>query len=76
MIALPIVASMVAPTAVHAQSACNTGAACTCSVDVGMGNVCTETAAPAVCNGFMAAAMTCSCVQTSNGNTMGTCMLV
>ena len=66
MIALPIVTSLVAPLAVHANSACIAGGACTCSTDVGAGNIC-PTSAPC-------ADVNCRCQQSNNGNTMGTCV--
>jgi Coenzyme PQQ synthesis protein D (PqqD) len=75
MMALPIVASISAPLAIHAASSCNTGAICNCSTDVGMNTACTEAGAP-VCITFSSGGMNCMCVQTNNGNTMGTCLLV
>lgn len=67
MIALPIVTSLVAPLAVHANSACIAGGTCACSSDVGAGNICPTTATPC-------ADTNCRCRQSNNGNTMGTCV--
>jgi hypothetical protein len=73
IIALPVVASMVAPMAIEAQSACNVAASCTCAVDgmtAGQGNICAP-AGTGGCNMFT----TCVCRASSNGNGnfTGTC---
>ncbi len=67
MIALPIVTSLVAPLAVHANSACVSGGTCVCGTDVGAGNICTTTATAC-------ADTNCRCRQNNNGNAMGTCV--
>lgn len=67
MVAIPVVASLVAPLAVHAQSACNTGATCTCTISGmdagGAGMACTAAANTGGCNGFPG----CRCLATSSG---------
>jgi hypothetical protein len=78
MIALPVVASMVAPVAVEAQSACNVGAACTCAISGmaagGAGGACAPVGTGG-CNMFPVGAPTCICRANSNGNGdfTGTC---
>ncbi|HRH43001.1 MAG TPA: PqqD family protein [Pyrinomonadaceae bacterium] len=69
MIALPVVAALTAPQAIHANSACVPGGACTCSMDVGMGNSCE----PIMNVANRCVNTNCNCIQTNNGNTMGTC---
>jgi hypothetical protein len=66
VIALPIISSMVAPLAVHANSACVTGGTCTCSSQTGQGTICPSVAG--------CADMNCQCQQINNGNSMGTCV--
>ena len=74
MIALPIVASIVAPTAAYAASVCNTGATCTCTISGmdagGTGQVCAP-ANTGGCNNFPG----CTCRATSSGTPIspGTC---
>lgn len=76
MMALPIVASIVAPSSIQAAASfCNIGTMCNCNTDVGMGNTCMESGGPN-CISFMTGGMNCMCVQSSNGNTMGTCQFV
>jgi len=66
MIALPIVTSLVAPLAVHANSACIAGGSCTCQgPNGGAGNVCTATSS--TCN------VNCVCRFANNGNNNGVC---
>lgn len=67
MVALPVITSLIAPLAVHANSACIAGGTCSCSSDVGAGNICPTTASP--CSDT-----NCRCRQSNNGNTMGTCI--
>src|SRR3954463_7232913 len=65
MVALPVVASLVAPTGVQAAS-CTPGGACTCQgPNGGTGNVCTTTAS--TCNPG------CVCRFANNGNLTGVC---
>jgi Coenzyme PQQ synthesis protein D (PqqD) len=66
MIALPIIASLTAPLAIHAVSACNITTSCTCTTDgmtAGQGNPCAA-AGTAGCNSFL----TCVCKASTNGN--------
>ncbi|HVE55177.1 MAG TPA: hypothetical protein VNB22_00005, partial [Pyrinomonadaceae bacterium] len=66
MIALPIVTSLVAPLAVHANSACIAGGACTCQTpNTGQGTICTATVS--TCN------VNCVCRFANSGNATGTC---
>ena len=66
-IALPVIAGLIAPTAVHANSACVAGGTCTCmDSTAGSGNICVASVACTDTN--------CRCQQTNNGNTMGTCV--
>jgi len=67
MIALPLIATLVAPQAVSANSRCVAGGTCACSSDVGGMNICPTTASP--CGDT-----NCQCQQNNNGNTMGTCV--
>ena len=70
MIALSFVSSLVAPTAISAQSrTCNTGTACTCPNGTGTGNTCAAT----VC--MSGTGCICRNVVCNNGgnNCMGTC---
>jgi hypothetical protein len=65
MIALPVVASLVAPTAAQAQT-CILGGTCTCELpNGGQGNVCTATAS--TCNPG------CVCRYANSGNSNGVC---
>jgi len=66
MVALPLIATLIAPQAIHANSSCVTGGTCTCTTDVGSGNICSSVAG---CTD-----MNCRCQQINNGNTMGTCV--
>ncbi len=66
MIALPLVTSLVAPLAVHANSACIAGGTCTCTgPNTGSGNVCIPTASTCDVN--------CVCRFANSGNLNGTC---
>ena len=65
MIALPLVTSLLAPTAANAQSTC--AGACTCTItgmDVGMGNPC----APPNTGGCSTTLPGCTCRAQDNGN--------
>jgi hypothetical protein len=65
MVALPVIASMVAPSSVYAAS-CVPGGTCTCSgANGGAGNVCIP--ATSTCNPG------CVCRWTNNGNNAGAC---
>ena len=65
-IALPMILSVVAPLAVHANSACILGGTCTCQTpNTGQGNVCTATAS--TCN------VNCVCRFANSGNSTGVC---
>jgi hypothetical protein len=76
MIALPIIASLVAPSSTEAAASfCNVGMNCTCAVNVGGGNSCAESG-PVACIMFTSGIMSCVCVQMSPGNTMGNCTFV
>lgn len=68
MIALPIIASLVAPTAIHANSACVAGGACTCNAPSGgmSGQVCTASVSCMDTN--------CRCSWANNGNANGICI--
>lgn len=66
MIALPVISGLIAPTAIHAASACSTlNGACQCPTTTGVGGSCTS----ASCG------LNCSCVTTGCGafNCIGTC---
>ena len=67
-VALPLVLSMVAPTAAHANSSCITGGTCTCdgAFPPMAGQVCPTSMACADTN--------CLCTWENNGNAMGTCV--
>jgi hypothetical protein len=67
-VALPIVASLVAPTAAHANSNCVIGGPCTCdgALPPMVGEIC-PTSVPC-------ADINCRCSWLNNGNTMGTCV--
>lgn len=66
MVALPVIASLVAPTAVHANSLCVLGGTCTCTgPNGGAGNICVPTASTCDSN--------CVCRFANNGNNNGTC---
>jgi hypothetical protein len=65
-VALPVVASLLAPRAVHANSACITGGMCTCTTTGMVGDIC-DTSVPC-------ADLNCRCSWANNGNTMGTCV--
>src|SRR5215213_1906935 len=65
MIALPVVTSLVAPLAVHANSACIAGGACTCTATGTQGTLCTAATPCADTN--------CRCFHANSGNTTGTC---
>jgi len=67
MVALPLIATLVAPQAIHANSSCVAGGACTCmDSTAGSGNICTAAVPCGDGN--------CRCQQINNGNTMGTCV--
>lgn len=68
VIALPIVTSLVAPLAVHANSAC-TGGVCNCDVTMGTANgeICVSTISPCTDTN-------CRCQRTNQGNAAGTCV--
>jgi len=68
MIALPLIATLIAPQAVHANSSCVAGGSCTCNaVSGGMqGTVCTAS--------VPCADMNCRCAWANNGNAAGTCV--
>lgn len=75
MIAIPVVSSLMAPEAAFAQSTCNTGAACTCTIDgmtAGQGQPCA-----AVGVGGCSNMSTCMCIASTSGNNnfTGTCSL-
>lgn len=67
MIALPVVASIVAPTAAYAASVCNTGTTCTCQISGmaagGSGMACAP-ANTGGCNNFPG----CTCLAQDSGN--------
>ena len=66
MIALPVVTSLVAPLAVHANSACIAGGTCTCQgPNGGQGNICTASASTCDAN--------CVCRFANSGNLNGNC---
>jgi hypothetical protein len=69
VIALPIVTSLVAPLAVHANSSCITGGTCLCDVTMGSANgeICVSTIVP--CGD-----LNCLCQRTNQGNAAGTCV--
>lgn len=68
MIALPVIASLVAPMAIHANSACVTViGGCTCNARGTQGMSCT----PVVPCGD---ATNCNCVHNNSGNTNGNCV--
>ena len=69
-IALPIVASLVAPHAVHANSACITGGTCTCNTTMGTAN--SEPCSTAI-TGVACIDPNCQCIRTNQGNAAGTC---
>lgn len=80
MVALPIVASMVAPMAVHANSACIVGGLCECNTL--MGPVAPEVCATdplddgtgmGVIIGMACADMNCTCQRLNMGNAAGNC---
>jgi len=66
-VVLPVVVSLVAPTAAHANSSCIAGGLCTCdgAFPPMAGQVC-PTSVPC-------ADMNCRCTWDNNGNSMGTC---
>ena len=68
MIALPLIATLVAPRAVHANSACVVGGTCTCTANSGnmQGQICTALVACTDVN--------CRCAWENNGNMNGTCV--
>lgn len=68
MIALPLIASLVAPTVANANSSCMAGGTCTCNAPSGgmLGQICTA-AVPCV-------DANCNCSWTNNGNSNGTCV--
>lgn len=69
MIALPLVATLVAPLAVHANSACITGGTCLCNAPSGgmQGQICTASVPCSDVN--------CRCAWQNNGNANGTCVV-
>ncbi len=66
MIALPIIATLVAPKAVHANSACVAGGTCTCTAPGVNGQIC-PAATPCMDTN-------CQCSHANGGNTAGTCV--
>jgi hypothetical protein len=68
VIALPFITSLVAPLAIHANSACLGGGPCQCNMlSLGMvGQICTATI---TCNDT-----NCQCAWANNGNANGTCV--
>ena len=75
MVALPIVASMVAPLAIQANSLCmvaNPAAACLC--DDGMTSVQGQACVSTTAGGLPCADPNCNCVASNSGNAMGTCL--
>jgi len=66
MIALPIVSTLVAPRAAHANSACIAGGTCTCSANGTAGQICTASVPCVDTN--------CRCQWLNNGNMNGTCV--
>jgi hypothetical protein len=72
MIALPLVATLVAPRAVHANSACIVGGTCTCSENsMGAGTICDTSMA----GGVPCTDVNCRCAWENNGNMNGTCVV-
>lgn len=67
-IALPMIVSVVAPLAVHANSACITGGSCLCTANSGgmQGQICTASTPCTDVN--------CQCAWENNGNMNGTCV--
>lgn len=68
MVALPIVAGLAAPLAIHANSACVTGGLCTCleNSNTMAGQVCVTSTPCSDSN--------CRCSWLNDGNMMGTCI--
>jgi len=67
MVALPIIASLTAPSAVFAQSSCNTGNACECILAVPAMDPCNIVNLGG-CNAFAG----CTCMSTAGGTGPGT----
>lgn len=68
-VAIPVIASLIAPIAAQAQT-CVPGGTCTCTTPGTAGNICTATPTGA-CMGTFAG---CQCAHENNGNTMGVCV--
>jgi hypothetical protein len=68
MVALPVIASLVAPLPIHANSSCAAGGSCTCNATSGgrQGQICTASVPCADTN--------CRCAWANNGNAQGTCV--
>lgn len=71
VVALPVVTSLVAPLAVHANSACIAGGTCTCTAPMGAtnGEICSTTGGGIPCTDA-----NCQCQRTNQGNAAGTCV--
>lgn len=72
MIALPVIASLIAPPAVYANSACINGGSCTC--DTLMGNANFEICSTSGPSGVPCTDVNCLCERTNQGNAAGTCV--
>jgi hypothetical protein len=68
-IALPIVATLIAPTSAHAASACVAGGTCTCN-QASAGRVGQQCTPSVPCTDI-----NCRCVWANNGNANGTCVV-
>lgn len=77
MVAFPIISSLTAPTAAHAQSACgpSQGANCVCPVTTGVGNTCTiNPVGNPACPGGGCVCRANTCGSVPFGSCLGTCV--